>query len=363
VFCGERRPRPSDGALPAMQDWAAMLAIESPTVLSALNPRVLHLILFATEQCNFRCTYCYEDFKVGVMRPEVTSGVKALVANRISDLAALQISWFGGEPLLAKHVIYDVGAFLQSECYRYSVPFTSNMTTNGALLNVETAERLAGIGITDYQISLDGDSAVHNATRKYASGKGSFQVIWKNLTAIRDRKTLPFSITLRIHYSPDTWRELVPLIDKINEAFSDDERFKVYFKSVERLGGANDSQIRTFTAEAKHEVENILRAQLAKPSMAFRLDERGAYVCYASKANSMAIRANGAINKCTVALNDELNAVGWLRANGSVEINQTRFRRWLTGLETLEPLMLACPYGQLEPGVKTEEVRETLSLL
>ena len=60
----------------------------------------LQLILLPTEQCNFRCTYCYEDFAIGRMTPEVVSGVKNLIDRRADGLSHLQLSWFGGEPTL-----------------------------------------------------------------------------------------------------------------------------------------------------------------------------------------------------------------------------------------------------------------------
>ncbi|PJJ00771.1 hypothetical protein BX264_1060 [Streptomyces sp. 2333.5] len=43
-------------------------------LVAALTDRTLHLIILPTEQCNFRCTYCYEDFSVGRMGPETVQG-------------------------------------------------------------------------------------------------------------------------------------------------------------------------------------------------------------------------------------------------------------------------------------------------
>ena len=37
--------------------------------------RVLALTFLTTEQCNFRCKYCYEEFKKGKMKDEVINGV------------------------------------------------------------------------------------------------------------------------------------------------------------------------------------------------------------------------------------------------------------------------------------------------
>src|SRR5947209_19415198 len=80
----------------------------STTVVDALDPKRLHLILLPTEQCNFRCTYCYEDFSIGRMNPETIQGVKRLIDRRLEGLGFLSVSWFGGEPLLACDIIEDI---------------------------------------------------------------------------------------------------------------------------------------------------------------------------------------------------------------------------------------------------------------
>ena len=54
-----------------------MLAIEQ--MASSFDAGYLNLFLLPTERCNFRCTYCYEDFNIGRMRPAVSAGVKALI--------------------------------------------------------------------------------------------------------------------------------------------------------------------------------------------------------------------------------------------------------------------------------------------
>ena len=59
----------------------------------------LELILLASEDCNFRCQYCYEDFTRGTMKPEIRESVKKLVLKRLPSLRYLSVSWFGGEPL------------------------------------------------------------------------------------------------------------------------------------------------------------------------------------------------------------------------------------------------------------------------
>ncbi len=46
-----------------------------------INPEVMELILYPTEQCNFRCTYCYENFDIGKMSESVQLSVKKLISE------------------------------------------------------------------------------------------------------------------------------------------------------------------------------------------------------------------------------------------------------------------------------------------
>jgi uncharacterized protein len=68
------------------------------------------------------------------------------------------------------------------------------------------------------------------------------------------------------------------------------------------------------------------------------------YICYASKANSIVIRANGDLAKCTVALYDTQNMIGHLKEDGELIIHKEKLSYWFKGLETMDKSLLACPY-------------------
>lgn len=132
------------------------MLLAQPLTRSLLDSGYLNLFLFPTEQCNFRCTYCYEDFTIGHMPPEVVSGVEALLEARSPELHSLIISWFGGEPLLAKPTVLRIGMFARSLADRYGISYRAAATTNGYLLDTDTASELYVTGVNGYQISLDG---------------------------------------------------------------------------------------------------------------------------------------------------------------------------------------------------------------
>src|SRR6266571_4798031 len=168
--------------------------------LESFRANLLNLIIMPTEACNFRCTYCYETFEHKKMHPSVVTGIKSLIDRRGGDLDELQISWFGGEPLLAFGVITDICTHAINVAKFNGFDFSSSMTTNGYFLDRKRFSSCLENGIRSFQISLDGDEHVHNASRKLMSGAGTFDRIWANVMAIKELSA-DFIILLRLHYT------------------------------------------------------------------------------------------------------------------------------------------------------------------
>jgi uncharacterized protein len=313
-----------------------------------ISEKLLELTILPTEQCNFRCIYCYEDFSIGKMKPETVDGIKSLMEKRSSQLRYLNVSWFGGEPLLAKDIVMDISAHAQSLASQYfDLNYSGSMTTNAYMLDIDTLSSLVDVGVTQYQISLDGPEEIHDRSRIRADGKSTFQKIWSNLIAIRD-SSLPVSIMLRLHLTADTFQLIDPLLEDIKRELLPDPRFSAFFKPIEHLGGSNDSNINTVSEHEKKGIISSLEHKLFGDKIDSTEFQKNAalpddYVCYASRPNSLIIRSDGSVGKCTVALTDKRNHVGILKSDGKLELNPDRLRPWMRGIETLDPETLGCP--------------------
>ena len=95
-------------------------------------------------------------------RPVVT-GIKSLLDRRGGELDELEISWFGGEPLLALDVITEISKHALDAAKTEGFTFRSGMTTNGYFLNRDRFSQCLDHKIDFFQISLDGSADDHNA--------------------------------------------------------------------------------------------------------------------------------------------------------------------------------------------------------
>lgn len=311
------------------------------SIIDAIDDRKLHLIILPTEKCNFRCTYCYEDFEKGIMSDRVSNSILKLLDNRASSLQRIDLSWFGGEPLLAKHVIDKISKHTLDLVKNFNLSYSANMTTNGYLLTPKVLQWAISLGINDFQVTIDGDENTHNLTRLRADKTGTFSTIWKNLISAKN-SNLNFNILIRIHFSPKTINSLKIFINILQAELLTDKRFSIHFHAINRLGGKLDDKIDLFTSREEKEVATKeLYNLLAKDTQVCKPDSE--YVCYASKLNSFIIRSDGGLSKCTVAFHDDQNNIGTLREDGSFSLDMDKVRQWAKPLFQGDKKGASCP--------------------
>lgn len=325
----------------------ATLRAPDDVLARSLSNRILELTLMPTEACNFRCTYCYEDFALGRMSPSVVLGLKRLISARAPGLDELHLAWFGGEPLLALDVIRDVhahAAALQRE--HPDLLVTANMTTNAWRLTPPVFAELVGLGVSQYQISFDGPPEQHDAKRRRLDGKPTFQRIWANVAAMRTTD-LDFRVLLRLHVDRENVDTMHVLVDRLRAEFGSDPRFEIFLKPLARYGGSNDARLPVLESEDDARryarLEQHVRAGASADPAHAAAKPAPPKVCYASKGNSYVVRADGRLCKCTVVLDHPENEVGRLHEDGTVAIDPDRVRPWMRGLWSGNATELFCP--------------------
>jgi uncharacterized protein len=317
----------------------------------ALSPRLMELIILPTEKCNFRCTYCYEDFSIGRMSKQTIDSVKKLITNRVSEIDQLSISWFGGEPLLAKDICTEISLHAQQACDEHGVLFSGGFTTNGYLLDIATMRGLIALNQRDYQITLDGDEEWHNQTRIQPNRKPTFERIWNNLVGYKEIEE-QFHVTLRLHVHQDNIESVKRLFERIRIELLCDPRYSVYFHKINNLNPKNTVKETLLNSQDYQKALDYISG--SEPTIAGREKSEihlTDYICYAAKPNSLMIRANGTIGKCTVALDDERNSIGKILADGTLEISNPKLRQWMLGYMDMSKSTLSCPLSTLPKSI------------
>lgn len=311
-------------------------------IVSSITSDILRLTIYPTEQCNFRCSYCYQYYENSKMNEQTVDALLSFLSKRLKTVKVVHVNWFGGEPLLAQDIILKVSNLILDACKtNNSLRYIGNITTNGYLLDILTFSRLVKHGIKTFQITIDGIESVHDKSRKLVNGNGTFKKIWDNLLAIKS-SDFKGNVKIRLHYTEENYQDLIPLIKDIKDEFLIDDRFKVYFRPIEKFGGKNDKEIISVPFEKQKEITNYLKSIVGNNEKLY--NKFDTYICYAAQLNSFIIRANGTIQKCDLGLNLDANNVGVLNHDGTLTIDKQKFLMWSKGLETRDEKMLSCPY-------------------
>ncbi len=294
---------------------------------------ILRLIILPAETCNFRCTYCYETFRNITISEKIASGIINFIKRNIKAIKILEISWFGGEPLLEADRVIAITKTSQNLAKTYGVKFLSDITTNGYLLNRSLIKNLIDAGITGYQITIDGIPSIHNRFRKLKNGRGTFNEIWSNIKHFKEIDENIYVI-IRTNFDDNSYRNLDEWINLYRSEFEKDHRVRLLFRPIFKTGTERDNQIKFCplkkSAEIESEILMKIWEKLGFPIWYFEevmLPKPKAIYCYGGLSGCFVIGADGTLWKCTVALKQEY-ALGYLKENGEIVINDGYLYKW-----------------------------------
>jgi heme d1 biosynthesis radical SAM protein NirJ len=213
-----------------------MNEIFRPTPVTRAAPPGPVVIWNVVRRCNLACLHCYSisadiDFPGELDTAEALRVLDDLNAARVP---ALILS--GGEPLLRKD-LFGIAARAKE------LGFYTALSTNGTLIDVPLAQRVAAAGFDYVGISLDGLGPTHDRIRRQS---GAFA---KSLNALRLLRDMGVKVGTRFTLTQANAAELPALLD-----LAEGERIpKFYLSHLNYAGRGNtnrrhDAALRTARA-------------------------------------------------------------------------------------------------------------------
>ena len=136
----------------------------------------MNYIIHLTQCCNLRCKYCYENKN----EKEISfKNIQQLIDNEINEKREyVVLTFYGGEPLLKKDLIYDTINYIKSK--KSKTKFYFGMTTNGTLLDEQFIKYIEQNNFLNIAYSFDGLEETQNLNRLTLKGEGTFDIVEKN---------------------------------------------------------------------------------------------------------------------------------------------------------------------------------------
>ena len=300
---------------------------------------VLRLVILPAEACNFNCPYCFiYKMRDNYMEKGIYDAIYKKIKKFINGVengkaALLEIIWFGGEPTLA---VNDIIVFMETlnsllSNQKNKVKLISTIITNGYFLDFNMFKILFENGISHFQITLDGDSESHDKVRCLNNGAPTFQVIYDNLTEILEKsdKNWNFTMQVRANFLKSTIKNCENLFDMFSNDFSEDSRFKIYFRPVSNFE-TEKSSIYEIASDIC-ELDDGLRVQnmltFTNPKKVFKekvtnpLPQPSFTWCNSVQPNSHIIGWDGAVFSCDTMIVDKDKSIGFIDESGEIILN------------------------------------------
>lgn len=154
-----------------------------------------------TSKCNLKCKHCYTD--AGLQQEKELS--KDEMFKLIDELYSIEVGdliYTGGEPL-CRPDIFEIAQYADEQ------DFSQTLSTNGTLIDMETTSKIARLGFSGVQVSIEGNEAQHDAL---TGVKGSYRKSLKALENL-EREGIVCAVattitSLNIEYIPSLIRKI-----------------------------------------------------------------------------------------------------------------------------------------------------------
>lgn len=222
---------------------------------SRKEPNLFRLMVLPTYQCNLRCWYCTQEHENFFISDETVRRIKKLIDSKVQrpDIYFFTLSWFGGEPLICYETVVELTKYASEKCKEFGKVFNSDITTNSTLLNEKRIKELISLGITSYQITIDGCKDFHDKI-KILQNESAFAKAMRNIELVAKgnaKCTIRFNYThknlnpeaiikdLKSHLSQETLEKCDFMMYKVwqeDATLVDNGKVSILFNSAREIG-------------------------------------------------------------------------------------------------------------------------------
>ena len=219
----------------------------------------MYVMLMPTLACNLACTYCFQQESPAFNRMTTDTEAASIefILRRVDEAGTpkLLVHYMGGEVLTCKDFVLRTGEVLAAAMAARGGSFAWNITTNGLDLDRPFVQAMNRLGEGSIKVTLDGDKETHDKARVYRNGKGSFDAIFENLTAVAG------SVRLWVggNFYPGQEASYERLIDRLEDAGVASKLEMIRFKPVMDTASAEGTSCTSCGSDAKQEAETLLR--------------------------------------------------------------------------------------------------------
>ncbi|MBI5684079.1 MAG: radical SAM protein [Verrucomicrobia bacterium] len=304
------------------------------------NNGKLGVTVAPTLACNLSCRYCFES---GVQK---AGHGKTLTRDREDEIVrhiavsargkrSLDMSWFGGEPLLTAEAIARISSRLIPACDQAGVKYSAVLATNGMLLSRDVVRLLRECRLKFVQVTVD----IPASEKRDRLGRDTAGQVLNNLVFAAQR--LP--VHLRINIVRDDKAGFDALYRQLIRRDLHRHLQALFFAYVfDPECGGRHARFAAMTYPAYARIAARERRKARALGLPVHADFRPTQVgCIATDRFNMVIGPDGRLFKCTEDIGMAERAYGSIEPGSPVKLNN--LVPWLLYDGLQDPRCVRCP--------------------
>lgn len=257
----------------------------------------LYIVVQPSSNCQLGCGYCGQEHSPGNLADAEAMKIVTFAESKISEgsYSRMRVGFFGGEPLIGKKQLVQLGKALKKMCVDRGVAFSSKLVTNGVAMNEGLIEDLRlDVSIDTVEVTIDGPKALHDAARPHKMGLSSYDLILRSIGRVNWRDG---ELVIRVNVTSESAHHVEKLIDDLTDLGLN--RFSsLYFSPVHSWG--NEAHDLALAREDFAAREIIWKVYLKERGWQVGfLPAQKSSTCMATRENSFVFTAGGEIFDCT----------------------------------------------------------------
>ena len=336
-------------------DQDEMNKIKYLTLLKRNNNEGLILTINPTLACNFACSYCFEKQHQNIF---MSDAIENKIVNFISqheNAKLLNVTWFGGEPLLAFNRIVSLTRKMQALGLKYK----AGMITNGYLLTEDIAKQLSSLSIDSVQITIDGMASLHDSRRCLKSGQPTFETIIHNIEVLKALNP-EIKLSVRVNVDNTNDKDFIELYKFFIEKHY--HNFTLSLSFVKDLSGCHPCDTMYDREQQARFIMKLRRKYNLDFSLIYPQADR--YECAIRNKNAVVIGPEGELYKCWNDVGDKDRVIG--NIEGKIT-NESLLLRYLVDADPLEDSKCqecllfpvcggGCPFSRIQKAYEEKSV-------
>jgi len=149
-------------------DEFGRICLEEKQEYFTYNPDYVEILIILGMKCNCKCSYCFQTTQAAdlsaVMTEETARQVSEYICEQLKknkNAKKLNITWFGGEPLLYLDTMEIISRKLIEYTQQNNIEYMAGVPTNGLLLDKKCFAKLQELHIKEIIVTIDGMRNVH----------------------------------------------------------------------------------------------------------------------------------------------------------------------------------------------------------